>query len=133
MIIGNIILAEEVLTPSGSQTLLNNPNNIFPVLATPAYISFGVLFVLSGIDFNVPHELTIEISEKDNDDIKTVIFKQRIDANPHGKDPHPTLSGNLSLRNVVIKNIGYHKVSLMLDNTPITETFINIIKTTMDR
>lgn len=133
MIIGDMMLANEVITPNGNQTLLTVPNNIFPVLSVPAYITFGTAIVLSGMDFEKPHELTIEIQELDNEETTSTIFQQRIDQTAPQDDPHPSLSASLSLRNVIINKLGYHKVMVKLDGTVVTDSIINIIKATQNR
>ena len=128
MIIGDMILANEVVNSPNNQTVLNAPNNVFPVLSTPALISFGATLVISGIDLSINHTLTVEISEIEDEE-RRIIFQENISGNPQQNDPYPTLTANLSLRNVRVNNTGYHKVVAKLDNEKVSKSIINIIET----
>lgn len=129
MIIGDMILANEVVNSPNNQTVLNVPNNVFPVLSTPAFISFGVTLVISGMDLSTNHRLTVEVNALENEEEPRVIFQENISGNPHQIDPYPTLTANLSLRNIRVNNTGYHKVVAKLDNETVSESIINIIET----
>lgn len=129
MIIGDMILANEVVNSSNNQTVLNVPNNVFPVLSTPAFISFGATLVISGMDLTINHTLTVYINELDNEEKPRVIFQENIVGNPQQIDPYPTLTANLSLRNIRVNTTGYHKVVAKLNNEKVSESIINIIET----
>lgn len=129
MVIGDMILANEVLNTSNSQIVLNSPNNIFPVLTTPAFVSFGVALIISGVDFKKEHKLVIEFSEVESEEEGTIIFSELIPENTNQIDNNSTLSANLSLRNIRVNKLGYHNVTLKVDNKEITKSIINIIKT----
>jgi len=128
IMIGDMILANEVLSTSNSQVVLNGPNNVFPVLNTPAFVSFGVAIVVSGIDLTTDHKLVIEFSELEDDTKKNLVFNEIIPGNPNQLDPNPTLSANLSLRNIRVNNLGYHNVTLKVDDEKLTTSTINIVK-----
>src|SRR5699024_509865 len=129
MVIGDMILANEVLNTSNSQIVLNSPNNILPVLTTPAFVSFGVALIISGVDFKKEHKLVIEFSEVESEEEGTIIFSELIPENTNQIDNNSTLSANLSLRNIRVNKLGYHNVTLKVDNKEITKSIINIIKT----
>lgn len=128
MIIGDMILANEVIGTSNSQIVLNNPNNIFPVLTTPAFVSFGVAIVVSGIDLTKEHTLKLVFSEDNEDSESETIFREIVQSNIQQTDQNPTLSANISLRNIRVNKLGYHKISLLIDEDKVTENVINIIK-----
>jgi len=127
MLIGDMILGNEVQVTSNNQTLITVPNNIFPVLSTPAFISFGAAIVMSGMDLNQKLDLVVEFKELEDTD-SSIIFQENIPENPAQMDPNPSLSANLSLRNVRVNNLGHHKVILKLDGTVLSESIINIVE-----
>lgn len=130
MIIANIMLADEVLSAGqDNQTLVNGPNSVFPVLSTPAYLSIGALLVISGLDLTKPNNLSLEIKSSSEDNPRAIMNSPLPKADDPSKDPESvTFTANLSLKKVVINDIGLHEMIVKINGNEVTKTSFNVIK-----
>lgn len=124
MPVGNILIAQNAVS-QGSNLIINNATNTFPLLSVPAYHNMSVVFSVSDINLDESHELSLHIKTPKKE--KRIFLKAIPAAQGNVNLPDgmiPSINGVINLGKVQIDEFGLVNVILKLDGEELSSASI---------